>query len=319
MLLTPDEAGIRRAAELLHAGELVAFPTETVYGLGANALDARACAKVFEAKARPAFDPLIVHIPDLAALPQVASGIPELAFELGKRFWPGPLTLVLPKHPALPDLVCAGLPTVAVRVPAHPVAQALLRATGFPIAAPSANPFGYLSPSTAAHVQEQLGARVSLILDGGPCPIGVESSILDLSQGEPRLLRQGGLAQEELEAALGHALQLGPTVLERPLVPGQLASHYAPRLPLRLLSGALTKGEPGSALLRFAGPADAPGYAWVEALSARGDLEEAAANLFAALHRLEVCGAARIDAQLAPENGLGRAINDRLRRAAQRP
>ncbi len=317
MLLNPDNTNIQRAADLIRAGGLVAFPTETVYGLGANAFNALACAKIFSVKARPSFDPLIVHLPDLSALSQVAEEIPDLALKLGQRFWPGPLTLVLKKKHSVPYLVCAGLPTVAIRVPAHPVVQALLRASGVPIAAPSANPFGYLSPTCAAHVIEQLGSKVDLILDGGACDIGVESTILDLSQGAPRLLRQGGLSQEALEAALGHKLELGPAVLERPNAPGQLASHYAPKLPLRLLTTGLARGETGTALLRFEGPAHAEGYAWVEVLSSRGDLDEAAANLFAALHRLERCGATRIDAQTAPDHDLGRAINDRLRRASQ--
>jgi L-threonylcarbamoyladenylate synthase len=308
-----DPAAIQAAARLIHHGKAVAFPTETVYGLGADAFNARACAQIFAIKQRPSFDPLIVHLSGLDALTQVAATVPPLALELAKRFWPGPLTLVLPRHANIPDIVSAGLPTVAVRVPDHPVALALLQASGTPLAAPSANPFGRLSPTEAAHVETQLGDAVPMILDGGPCRVGVESTIVDLSGPEPVLLRPGGLAVEEIEKITG-PLKRGAAVLEKPLAPGQLASHYAPRTPLKLLSPDAKAIAAGRGLLAF--KETLPGYAAVEILSPAGDPVEAATRLFACLHRLDALGLPGIDAQLAPEAGLGLAINDRLRKAA---
>lgn len=304
--LAPDAEGVARAAALLRAGGIVGVPTETVYGLAARAADGVAVARVFEAKGRPAFNPLIVHVPGAAEAEALAE-VPRAARELMDAFWPGPLTLVLPLRAGAPvaALVTAGLPSVAVRAPAHPVARALLLAAG-PLAAPSANPSGRVSPTTADHVLATLGDRVDAVLDGGPSPVGVESTILALAP-EPRLLRAGGLPLEVLEAALGRRVALAAPNPERPEAPGQLASHYAPRGRVRLDA---TAAEPGEVLLGF-GP-----VAGDLTLSAEGDLREAAASLFARLHELDACGARRIAVAPIPDRGLGRAINDRLRRAA---
>jgi L-threonylcarbamoyladenylate synthase len=309
---TPE--AIARAAALLRGGKLVAFPTETVYGLGADATDERAVARIFAAKGRPRFNPLIVHVPGLPEAEAIAV-FDERAREIGAQFWPGPLTLVLPRRETsgISLLACAGLDTVAVRAPAHPVAQALLRATGQPLAAPSANRSGRVSPTTAEHVATGLGRRAVLILDGGPCSVGVESTVLDLTGAIPALLRPGGVTFEELSAVLGPIAtpEADPAA---PRSPGQLASHYAPRLPLRL---DVTEAQPGEALLVF-GPAAPPGFAEVMNLSSSSDLTEAAANLFAMLRRLDRPDFTGIAVMAIPERGLGRAINDRLRRAAVR-
>jgi L-threonylcarbamoyladenylate synthase len=298
---------------------LVAFPTETVYGLGANAFDPLAVARIFEAKRRPSFDPLIVHIDGAAMLERVCAALPEGARRLIERFWPGPLTLVLPKTAHVPDLVTAGLPTVAVRQPAHPVAAALIAATGVPLAAPSANPFGGVSPTRAEHVRRHLGHAVDLILDGGPTEHGLESTIVSLAGPEPVVLRHGALPLEALETLLGPMRDATrETASARPLAPGQLAAHYAPRTPLRLVDAAhVPLAERRAAgLLAFERPLD--GYAAVRVLAPGGDLRAAAAMLFAALHELDELGLERIDAEAVPERGLGRAIMDRLRRAAVR-
>jgi L-threonylcarbamoyladenylate synthase len=389
-IASADDEHLGQAAALLRAGGVVAMPTETVYGLAADALNPRACATIFEVKGRPRFDPLIVHVADAAMLEQVCTAAAlrdARVTALAQRFWPGPLTVVLPKCEAIPDIVTAGLATVAVRVPAHPVARELIRRVGRPLAAPSANRFGCLSPTTAAHVQAQLGDRIPLILDGGPCAIGVESTIVDLSRPDapPRVLRPGGITMEALAQTLADldaastppaserrlhnpAGQAGPETgwavegpgpgrmantrtfakpqvrlvptgdgtvsgddpTAAPMAPGQLASHYAPHTPLRLLDQdadvlaalrATASTHPGApprvGLLTLRPPAAAVvarAFAVVEVLSSSGDLREAAANLFAALHRLD---AAELDLILAPavaEAGLGRAIMDRLRR-----
>jgi L-threonylcarbamoyladenylate synthase len=315
-LLPPTPDNLTEAAGILRAGGLVAIPTETVYGLAANALDARACAAIFEAKQRPWFDPLIVHIADAADLERLCRPIDDRARRAVERFWPGPLTLVLPKTDAVPELVTSGLPTVAVRMPAHPVARELIRLAGVPLAAPSANLFGRLSPTTAEHVREQLGDRVKVVIDGGPCAIGVESTIVDLSGPAPVLLRPGGVPVEELAAVVGELRPAAP-VTERPTAPGQLASHYAPRTRLIVVRGDARPDVVGRVgLLAYRRPANAEAYAAVETLSASGDPREAAANLFAGLHRLDAAGLDVIHAEALPEVGLGRAIMDRLRRAA---
>jgi L-threonylcarbamoyladenylate synthase len=306
-LLPGTPEGVAEAARILRAGGLVAFPTETVYGLGARAADGRAVARVFEAKGRPAFNPLIVHVAGREEAEALAGAGPE-ARALMDAFWPGPLALVLPLRAGAPvaELVTAGLPTVALRAPAHPLAQALIAAAG-PLAAPSANPSGRVSPTEPAHVLAGLSGRIDAVLDGGACPVGVESTIvLPDAEGGARLLRAGGLPAEALEAALGRPLA-PDTDPARIAAPGQMASHYAPRGRVRL--GALA-AEPGEVLLGF-GP-----VAGDLSLSPAGDLREAAATLFAALHRLDAMGAARIAVAPVPEHGLGRAINDRLRRAA---
>ena len=307
--LAPDPAGLSRAAELLRAGRLVAFPTETVYGLGARADDGDAVAAIYAAKGRPAFNPLILHVADLAMAEELAVFSPT-ALDLAQAFWPGALTLVLPLREGAPvaSLATAGLPSVALRLPDHPVAARLLRETGLPIAAPSANPSGRISPTTAAHVLTGLGHRIAAVVDGGPCPVGVESTILSLTGPEPRLLRAGGLPAETLEAALGQPLATATDAANAPTAPGQLASHYAPRGTLRLNA---TDPLPDETWLGF-GPS--PGAAL--SLSESGDLTEAAARLFDCLHRLDAMGADRIAVAPIPDHGLGRAINDRLSRAA---
>jgi L-threonylcarbamoyladenylate synthase len=313
-VLSPTPAAVNRAAALLRAGGLVAFPTETVYGLGADATDDRAVAAIFAAKGRPQFNPLIVHVADAAAAGAFVV-LDERARTLAGAFWPGPLTLVLPRRPdaGLSLLVSAGLDTVAVRVPAHAVARALLTATGRPVAAPSANRSGAVSPTTPGHVVESLSGRVHLVLAGGRCPVGLESTVLDLSGPVARLLRPGAVLRDEIEAHIGPVELAGDATPERPTAPGQLASHYAPRAAVRL--GALA-AAPDEALLAF-GPDDLVrgGSARLN-LSLQGDLNEAAANLFAMLRRLDTPGVRSIAVMPVPEAGLGIAINDRLRRAA---
>ena len=303
---------ITRAAQLLRDGELVAFPTETVYGLGGDATSETAVARIFAAKGRPRFNPLIVHVPGLAEAEPLAQ-FDERARGAAHRFWPGPLTLVLPRQTdsGLSLLASAGLDTIALRAPAHPVAQQLLRAAGIPVAAPSANRSGRISPTMAAHVAAEFGSGVALILNGGTCPVGLESTILDLTGCVPVLLRPGGISLEELMAVFGDIAM--PTPGEKtPRAPGSLPSHYAPNLPVRLDAKA---ARPGEALLAF-GPDAPPGFAEVAWLSRTGDLTEAAANLFAALRQLDRPEFSAIAVMPIPERGLGRAINDRLRRAA---
>ena len=312
----PHSIGI--AADALRRGELVAFPTETVYGLGANALNEQAVAQVFAVKKRPHFDPLIVHLADARMAAQYATRIDQRARILMERFWPGPLTVVLPKQAIIPDLVTSGFATVALRVPSHPVALALLRAVELPIAAPSANPFGYVSPTTAMHVQDLLGAAIALILDGGPCAVGVESTVCAFTEDQVTLLRPGGLALEDIEAVIG-PISIHSSSQPDGRSPGTLPSHYAPRVVIQLIAyGApLPPPVPGQRtglLLLQARPVE--GYAMVECLSQQGDLLEAATHLFAALRRLDNAGLDRVLVESVPEQGIGRAIMDRLRRAA---
>lgn len=304
---------IELGAELLRAGELVAFPTETVYGLGADATNDHAVARIFEAKDRPSFNPLIVHVARLSAAEGLAV-FDERVREAARRFWPGPLTLVLPRraNSGLSLLVSAGLDTVALRVPIHGADQDLLMETGRPIAAPSANRSGRVSPTTAAHVVAELGDSVALILDGGACRVGLESTILDLTGPIPVLLRPGGLPLEDLIDLLG-PIESSAADGHAPRSPGRLPSHYAPSLPLRL---DVTSAQPGEALLAFGPEAPPTGFAEISWLSGNGDLAEAAANLFALLRRLDRPDFAGIAVMPIPERGLGRAINDRLRRAA---
>ncbi|MDR7415487.1 MAG: L-threonylcarbamoyladenylate synthase [Armatimonadota bacterium] len=310
---TPETIG--EAARILRRGGLVAFPTETVYGLGANALDPVAVARVFEVKRRPAFDPLIVHVCDRTMLEEVVLEIPPLAQVLIRRFWPGPLTLVLRRRPKLPGIVTAGLDTVAVREPSHPVALELIRCAETPVAAPSANPFGRLSPTRAEHVARHLGEEVDLILDAGPTPHGIESTIVSVLGETPQVLRVGAVPVEELEAVLG-PVEVA-TSARRPQAPGQLPSHYAPRTHLSVARAeeVPVSARPRSAYLAFQRPPE-DGFAAVRVLSPRGDLREAAARLFDLLHELDGLGLERIYAEPVPETGLGRAIMDRLRRAS---
>jgi L-threonylcarbamoyladenylate synthase len=310
-VLTADAAAIETAARCLAAGGLAAFPTETVYGLGADATNGEVVARLYAAKGRPAFNPLIAHVADKAAAERLGSFNAQ-AERLAKTFWPGPLTLVLPARADCPvsDLARAGLDSVAVRVPAHPVAQALLKALGKPVVAPSANRSGHVSPTSAAHVLADLRGRIDLVIDGGPCQVGVESTIVACLD-EPALLRPGGLPREALEQALGYPLRDAAPTGEAPLAPGMLSSHYAPRTRLLLDAEA---ARPGEALLAFGAAPATQGP--ILNLSPRGDLIEAAANLFSHLRALDAAGLSAIAVMPIPREGLGEAINDRLQRAA---
>lgn len=314
-IAAPTAQSVAEAARLLRGGQLVAFPTETVYGLGADATNERAVAAIFEAKGRPRFNPLISHVLDADEARKFVLWN-QTADKLAARFWPGPLTLVLPRSPGSPIslLATAGLDTVAIRAPSHPVAQALIRAAGRPIAAPSANRSGAISPTRAEHVAESLGARVPLILDGGPCLVGVESTVLDLTTATPTLLRPGGVSRESIETEIGSiavsdALPSGDSARKSP---GQLESHYAPARPVRLDATGVSADE---GLLAF-GPTVPQGAMLTYNLSVAGDLGEAAANLFAMMRLLDRPGIGRIAVMPVPQTGLGLAINDRLRRAS---
>ncbi len=320
-VLLPTDQALSQAAMILQKGGLVAFPTETVYGLGADAFNPLAVARIFAVKQRPQFDPLIVHVAHIDELARVAETDSPLVGRLAKAFWPGPLTLVLPKKSAIPDIVTAGLPTVAVRIPDHKLARRLIELAQRPVAAPSANPFGRISPTTATHVACFLGDQVDMILDGGPCAVGVESTILSLvDETRPVLLRPGAIPVEDLYCILGD-VHLPDRKLQQVTAPGMLPSHYAPRTPVRMrLEDSQYDAAEGMriGLLAFTPPADTDGFQTVEVLSATGDLKEAAANLFAALHRLDEAGLDLIVAERAPQQGLGVAINDRITRAACR-
>jgi L-threonylcarbamoyladenylate synthase len=318
-ILPAGEAAVTAAARCLAEGGLVAFPTETVYGLGADATNATAVARLYQAKGRPSFNPLIAHVRDTEAAMRIAR-FDDTAIRLANAFWPGPLTLVLPKTNdcTVADLATAGLDTIAIRVPAHPLAQEILRAFGGPVVAPSANLSGHVSPTTAAHVQSDLEGRIDLIVDGGAVSVGIESTIVGCFE-EPMLLRPGGVAREAIERVLGRALVQPPDDANhdtsQPLAPGMLASHYAPRTKVRL---NVERVEAGEALLTF-GSQRVPGMDDASAvmnLSSRGDLNEAAANLFSYLRALDARGARAIAVMPVPHHGLGEAINDRLRRAA---
>lgn len=320
VLLGDRPESIRLAAEIIRAGGLVAFPTETVYGLGCDALNPDAAARVFEAKQRPTFDPLIVHLADPAMIETVATSVSPLAQRLMDAFWPGPLTLILPKHLSVPDLVTAGLPTVAVRIPDHSVARALIREARAPVAAPSANPFGYVSPTTAQHVSDGLGDRTDLILDGGPCPLGVESTILSLAGARPELLRPGSVTLEAIQMVIG-PVDRATSSQETAHVPGQSPRHYATRTPVTVLPapgvGPVLRGCERVGLLAMSEPRDLAGqFHAIEVLSPSGDLREAARHLFSMLRKLDALGLDRIYAEPCAEQGLGLAIMDRLRRCA---
>lgn len=315
---------IDAASNLIRSGELVAFATETVYGLGANALDADAVAKIFEVKQRPFFDPLIVHIFDLDQLDQLTLGLSKQAEKLAEQFWPGPLTLVLPKTKKVPDLVTSGLDSVAIRIPVHPIARQLLEVTKLPIAAPSANKFGCLSPTRAQHVEEQLGSEIKQILDGGACSVGVESTVIQCGDDVPVLLRPGGISLEEIESCIGK-VRLAEiedhAEANSPASPGMLPKHYAPRtrlvianqledLPATGVNGLLSLYPQEETFLKGVQ------FSAQEILSPEGDLRVAAGNLFTALRSLDAAGVDHIIALRMPEKGLGRTINNRLERAA---
>jgi L-threonylcarbamoyladenylate synthase len=313
---TPTAEAISRAVELLREGQVVGMPTETVYGLAGDGLNPEALARIFEVKQRPLFDPLILHFVDAASAFDLATQIPVAARELAQRFWPGPLTLVLRKRDIVPDLATSGLPEVALRVPGHPVARALLRAFGGPLAAPSANRFGRISPTDAQAVRAELGDAVPLILDGGPCTVGLESTVLMISEHQPLLLRAGGIPLEEIEALIGPVQHATP-VDEKPQAPGQLKHHYAPRKPLRIVTSLdeiPARSDVG--WLAF-GKTSAFFLGVLEDLSPTGNLREAAANFFRALRALD--DHPRVSAIYAmplPAHGLGLAMNERLERAA---
>ena len=300
---------IEAAAQALRDGKLVAFPTETVYGLGADATNGEAVARVYAAKGRPSFNPLIAHVPD-AESAFALGRFPPAAKALASTFWPGPLSLVVPRAASCPVslLASSGLDSIAVRVPAHPVALDLLKAAGRPVVAPSANPSGKISPTTAEHVRRHLKDKVAMVLDGGRCRVGVESTVVSFLEDGPKLLRHGGIPKAEIEKVLGHAIAV-EAHSARPHAPGQLLSHYAPHAELRLNADAPRDGE---AYLGF-GPLHAHGP-WT--LSAKGDLVEAAASLFRLLHEIDATGVSRIAVAPIPHHGLGEAINDRLLRAA---
>ncbi len=310
---------IGAASSILRRGGIVAFPTETVYGLGAVVFDEKAVARVFEAKQRPHFDPLIVHINSVEQLGLLAERVPPAAYSLIDRFWPGPLTLILPKTAGVPDLVTAGLPTVAVRMPRHPLALELIRQTGMPIAAPSANTFGHTSPTTALHVEASLGSRVDFVLDGGPCSVGIESTIISFCENLPVLLRPGGIPVEDIEALIGSVTQPSSASSEPPSAPGMLSRHYAPQTRFQVVSSpesASAYAGPRVGLLALKKSPETHRFAATEFLSEISNLREAATNLFGAMRRLDAQGLALIVAETVPNEGLGRAINDRLFRAA---
>jgi len=327
-VLSASTRDLERAAAALASGSLVAFPTETVYGLGGDAFNTSALAKIFEAKNRPRFDPLIIHIAALDSLPRIVDEallcetVKEKLSLLSDRLWPGPLTIILPKKPELPALATAGLSTAAVRFPSHPVAQKLIHLSTGAIAAPSANPFGYLSPTRAEHVKEQLGNRVDFIIDGGKTQVGLESTVLDLTRSPATILRPGGTTREAIEALIGPVDLFSGTPNEAPTSPGQLKSHYAPRTLLILHKRGEMSSIPIShneGRLYFSPPENINELPpeRTRILSKTGNLGEAASNLFDMLHELDSLCLSPIRAEEAPGSGLGEAINDRLRRAAQ--
>ncbi|CAG4998700.1 Threonylcarbamoyl-AMP synthase [Dyadobacter sp. CECT 9275] len=308
---------IKRAKEILEEGFLVGIPTETVYGLAGNALNEKAVLSIFETKNRPAFDPLIIHTDSLEKIGDLVSFLPEKALLLARRYWPGPLTLLLPKKTIVPDLVTSGLNTVAVRIPDHPLTLSLLATLDFPLAAPSANPFGYISPTCASHVQQQLGDKIPYILDGGLCTVGVESTIIGFSEDIPTVFRLGGLALEDIEKVIGKVGRLSHST-SNPQAPGMLKSHYAPRKPFVLKDRhTFSSGENSeTGYLLYKEYLDGVDQQYQRLLSPGGNMQEAARHLFAYLRELDTLPVTKIEAEFVPDEGLGRAINDRLKRAA---
>ncbi len=311
---------IDEARQALESGKLVGIPTETVYGLAANALDPEAVASIFTAKNRPSFDPLIVHAASLSQVRKLVTAIPEKALKLANTFWPGPLTLLLPKKELIPDIVTAGMPEAAFRIPDNPITLALLEALPFPLVAPSANPFGYISPTTADHVNDQLGKVVTYILDGGPCKVGLESTIVGFSEDGPVIYRAGGLTREQIEESIGPVRQMSHSS-SNPKAPGMLKSHYAPRTKIVLgdIQDLASKHSGNIGILVFSednSTLNSSGDRVIRILSPNGDIKEAAQNLFKYLRELDAMGLDTILAEEVPNTGLGKAINDRLRRAA---
>lgn len=316
-LLNANSESILKAAEIIKLGGIVAFPTETVYGLGADGLNPIAVAKIFEAKRRPSFNPLILHVADKFGFEKLVKSIDENIEKLIDKFMPGPLTLVLPKKEIVPDIVTAGNDTVAVRMPAHPVALQLINESGTPIAAPSANKFGHLSPTTAAHVEKYLGKKVDLIIDGGTCDVGIESTIVQYHQGKFFLLRHGGLAKEEIEKVIGR-IDNGKIDSMKPNAPGQLEHHYSPNTPLRFYDPKLLDSQKKIGALFLDKANREFDFSIVKILSPSGDLREAAANLFSHLHELETAGLDLILVEKISRDGLGSAIMDRLTKAVNK-
>lgn len=318
MITKPTEIALDLAAQIIKQGGLVAFPTETVYGLGADAFNAEAVAKIFKVKNRPFFDPVIVHIAKKDQLDLVCR-MNKRAEKLIEKFWPGPLTLVLPKKRRIPDIVTAGMSKVGVRMPNNEIALRLITLADTPLAAPSANPFGYLSPTTAEHVYEQLGSKIEMILDGGPCEVGIESTIIEFTDTKPVLLRAGGISVEEITEEIGKVV-IATENGKKPQAPGQLSYHYAPKTKLKIVQpdqmDLNTRKKAG--FLFFQMPKKYPKSGYYEILSKLGMLDEAATNLFSALHKLDAQGLEVIFAEPVPEEGLGRAIMDRLRKAEKK-
>jgi L-threonylcarbamoyladenylate synthase len=316
-VIKANKENISRAAEIIKQGGLVAFPTETVYGLGADGLNPIAVAKIFEAKKRPAFNPLILHISDKLSLEKYSAVQNDKVDRLINKFWPGPLTLVLAKTNLVPDIVTAGNPTVAIRMPDHPVALKLIEESGTPIAAPSANRFGHLSPTEASHVAKYLGSKVDLILDGGKCPVGIESTIIQFDDGEFYLLRPGGLSKEEIENEIGSIMTGNPNAV-KPNSPGQLPFHYSPHTSISFLNDALFDRKKKIGAIFFKENRYSFAFTSVKILSSSGDLREAAAKLFSYLHEMENEGLDLILVEAIEEKGLGRAIMDRLKKATNK-
>lgn len=318
MIFNSSEENINKAAEIILQGGLVAFPTETVYGLGGNALNPTAVAGIFEAKRRPSFDPLITHIADLSKLEEIADIKDDRVYQLAEKFWPGALTLIVPKKDIIPSLVTSGLQTMAVRMPDHPIALSLIRQSSGAVAAPSANSFGYLSPTEARHVEEDLGARIDMVLEGGPCRVGVESTVLDLSREKALILRPGGLTRQEIESVLG-PVDLFNRTTTSPTAPGQLEMHYSPRTTLHIVNefSQIPAKERAGALI-FSDAEKGKGFAFVEILSKNADPVEAASRLFSALHALDQKNLDCIYAETIPEEGIGRAVMDRIYKASEK-
>lgn len=322
-LYIANKENIKNAAQIIKSGGLVAFPTETVYGLGADAFNPIAASRIFEVKKRPYFDPIIVHIASLSAIEEIADDFGDMEQKLAKKFWPGPLTLILPKKSKVPDIITSGLSTVAVRMPGNEIALELIKESGTPIAAPSANLFGHISPTKAEHVRKQLGSHIDMILDGGMCTVGIESTIIKIENGIPLLLRHGGLPIEEIENITGKVnmnMSKDNTSGDTPESPGQLPYHYSPTTPLLVVKD-ITKVKTGnlkSGLLAFARPQKKLPFSRIEILSETGNIREAAANLFSCMHNLDVAGLDVIYAEKIPQKGLGKAIMDRLTRASNK-
>ena len=311
---------IEQAAALLSEGKLVAIPTETVYGLAANIFDQEAVKSIFAVKQRPLFNPLIVHLHSLAQVDEIAAEFPEKARQLADHFWPGPLTLILKKKAVVPDLITAGKDTVALRIPNHPITQELLQALDFPIAAPSANPFNRISPTRAEHVEAYFGDQIPMVLEGGECQRGIESTIVGFEEGEVIVYRLGSLALEDIEKVIGK-VSLRNKKEKAPNAPGMLSKHYSPKTEMVLVDdlAVALRNYPGSSIgvLQFRADSDLEGSIYQEVLSAKGSLKEAAANLYQSLHKLDSLELDIILAERFPEEGLGKTINDRLERAAK--